>query len=215
MARKTPEEAAHTRQDIINAGARVFCRDGIAGATLEAIALEAGVTRGAIYWHFDGKQGLLQALLNAQPSPFERALPPGILFAPGWKLLCQALEETISDDISRRLSRIMLHKSERLAGEDLVASRLQQIRHSFIEHLRLLLNNAITSGELSNCLNVELVCGVFQSCISGLLFDCLQESGSNPQHVSVMLETLRHLLLNPPAHWLHPAAGCALTSNRQ
>lgn len=202
MARKTPEEAAHTRQDIISAGARVFCRDGIAGATLEAIALEAGVTRGAIYWHFDGKQGLLQALLNAQPSPFERALPPGILFAPGWKLLCQALEETISDDISRRLSRIMLHKSERLADHDPVASRLQEIRSSFIGQLRLLLDNGIADGELSEHLDVELVCDVFQSCISGLLFECLQEAGPSQKKTAIMLDTLRHLLLNPPAHWL-------------
>lgn len=202
MARKTPEEAAHTRQDIINAGARVFCRDGIAGATLEAIALEAGVTRGAIYWHFDGKQGLLQALLNAQPSPFERALPPGILFAPGWKLLCQALEETISDDISRRLSRIMLHKSERLADHDPVASRLQEIRSSFIGQLRLLLDNGIADGELSEHLDVELVCDVFQSCISGLLFECLQEAGPSQKKIATMLDTLRHVLLNPPVHWL-------------
>lgn len=206
MARKTPEEAAHTRQDIINAGARVFCRDGIAGATLEAIALEAGVTRGAIYWHFDGKQGLLQALLNAQPSPFERALPPGILFAPGWKLLCQALEETISDDISRRLSRIMLHKSERLADHDPVASRLQEIRSSFIGQLRLLLDNGIADGELSEHLDVELVCDVFQSCISGLLFECLQEAGPSQKKIATMLDTLRHLLLNPPVHWLRVEA---------
>lgn len=136
MARKTRKDAALTRQNIISAGARVFCRDGIAGATLEAIAQEAGVTRGAIYWHFKGKQGLLQALLSKQPLPFERAIPSGIAFMPGWELLCQALEETMNDDISRRLSRIMLHKSERVAGHDPVASRLQEIRSSFIGQLR-------------------------------------------------------------------------------
>lgn len=202
MARKNREEAVRTRQKIIKAGARVFCRDGITGATLEAIAQQAGVTRGAIYWHFNGKQGLLQALLNEQPLPFERALPPGVEFADGWELLCQALAETISDDISRRLSRIMLHKSERVVGGDPVASRLQQIRSSFIEQLRVLLSNAMAGGELASDLKVDLVCGVFQSCISGLLFDCLQESEACQEEVSAMLDTLRHLLLNPPAHWL-------------
>lgn len=202
MARKNREEAARTRQKIIKAGASVFCRDGITGATLEAIAREAGVTRGAIYWHFNGKQGLLQALLNEQPLPFERALPPGVGFADGWELLCQALEETISDDISRRLSRIMLHKSERVVGGDPVASRLQQIRSSFIEQLRVLLSNAMAGGELASDLKIDLVCGVFQSCISGLLFDCLQESVACSEQPSAMLDTLRHLLLNPPEHWL-------------
>lgn len=202
MARKTRKDAALTRQNIISAGARVFCRDGIAGATLEAIAQEAGVTRGAIYWHFKGKQGLLQALLSEQPLPFERAIPSGIAFMPGWELLCQALEETMNDDISRRLSRIMLHKSERVAGHDPVASRLQGIRSSFIGQLRLLLDNGIADGELSEHLDVELVCDVFQSCISGLLFECLQEAGPSQKKITTMLDTLRHLLLNPPAHWL-------------
>ncbi len=202
MARKNREEAARTRQEIIKAGAKVFCRDGITGATLQAIAEEAGVTRGAIYWHFTGKQGLLQALLNKQPLPFERALPPGVGFTDGWKLLCQALEETVSDDVSRRLSRIMLHKSERVDGEDPVASRLQQIRSSFIEQLRVLLGNAVASGALASNLKVDRVCSVFQSCISGLLFDCLQESEVCSEQPSAMLDTLRHLLLNPPEHWL-------------
>lgn len=201
MARKTRKDAALTRQNIISAGARVFCRDGISGATLEAIAQEASVTRGAIYWHFEGKQGLLQAMLHEQPSPFERALPPGIGFAPGWALLCKALEDTMTDDISRQLSKIMLHKSERVAGNDPVASRLQQIRSSFIDLLRLLLGNAIASGELSSDLDSDLICDVFQSCISGLLFECLQETGSNKQKIAAMLDTLRHLLLNPPVHW--------------
>ncbi|HAA44958.1 MAG: HTH-type transcriptional regulator TtgW [Halomonas sp. 54_146] len=207
MALKNRVEAARTRQEIIKAGARVFCRDGIAGATLEVIAQEAGVTRGAIYWHFNGKQGLLQALLSEQPLPFERALPPGVGFADGWQLLCQALEETISDDISRRLYRIMLHKSERVAGGDPVASRLQQIRSSFIEHLCVLLGNAMACGELDRELNVNLICNVFQSCISGLLFDCLQESEGCPAQASAMLDTLRHLLLNPPGHWLGSVGG--------
>ena len=202
MARKTRKDAALTRQNIISAGARVFCRDGIAGATLEAIAQEAGVTRGAIYWHFKGKQGLLQALLSKQPLPFERAIPSGIAFMPGWELLCQALEETMNDDISRRLSRIMLHKSERVAGHDPVAARLQDIRSSFIGQLRLLLDNGIADGELSEHLDVELVCDVFQSCISGLLFECLQEAGPSQKKIATMLDTLRHLLLNPPGHWL-------------
>lgn len=201
MARRSREDAARTRQEIISAAARVFCREGIAGATLEEIALEAGVTRGAIYWHFQGKQGLLLALLNEQPLPFERPMPAGVAFAPGWELLCQALEETMSNDIARRLSRIMLHKSERVVGDDPVAARLHRIRSSFIEQLRILLSNAVAKDELDASLDIDLICDLFQSCISGLLFDVLQDGVSNKRKIPAMLDTLHHLLLNPPAHW--------------
>ncbi|WP_022964675.1 TetR family transcriptional regulator [Halopseudomonas pelagia] len=209
MARRSSEDAARTRLEIISAAAKVFCREGITGATLEEIALEAGITRGAIYWHFKGKQGLLQALLNEHPLPLERPMPPGISFAPGWERLGQALEETMSDDIARRLSRIMLHKSERVAGDDPVESRLQRIRSSFIEQLRTLLINAMANDELADSLDIDLIGDVFQSCISGLLFDVLREGESNQQKIPAMLDTLRHLLFNPPAHWLRPEAnGC-------
>ena len=206
MARKTPEQAALTRQQIIESAARVFCRDGIAGASLENIAREAGVTRGAVYWYFDGKQGLLQALLSEQALPLERELPADIAFEAGWELLGRRLTETLNDDMSRQLSKIMLHKSERIAADNLVAARLQQIRSSFIDHLRLLLHNAVGRGELDARLDIDMVSSVFQSCISGLLFDCLPGTASNHEQICAMLDTLRHLLRHPPEHWLTPAS---------
>lgn len=60
--RRTKAESEQTRRRIMTAGLRVFHARGIARATLEQIAKEAGVTRGAIYWHFSGKEALLRAI---------------------------------------------------------------------------------------------------------------------------------------------------------
>lgn len=60
--RRTKEEADQTRRRIIAAALRTFHRHGIARTTLEDIARAARVTRGAIYWHFSGKQALLRAI---------------------------------------------------------------------------------------------------------------------------------------------------------
>src|SRR4051812_45109440 len=60
--RRTKEEAALTRAGIVEAGLACFDRHGIAGTTLDEIAAEAGVTKGAIYHHFDGKQAILHEL---------------------------------------------------------------------------------------------------------------------------------------------------------
>jgi TetR/AcrR family transcriptional regulator, acrAB operon repressor len=62
MARKTREEAAQTRQRILDAARQLFHRQGIALTTLEHIARHAGVTRGAVYWHFEDKSGIVFAL---------------------------------------------------------------------------------------------------------------------------------------------------------
>lgn len=62
MVRKTKEEAEQTRKDIVDAARRVFHRCGVGRSTLEKIAKEAGVTRGAVYWHFDNKAELFFAM---------------------------------------------------------------------------------------------------------------------------------------------------------
>lgn len=62
MARKTREEAAQTRQSILEAARHLFHSQGVSATTLEQIARSAGVTRGAVYWHFLDKSALISAL---------------------------------------------------------------------------------------------------------------------------------------------------------
>ncbi len=62
MARKTREEAEKTRARILDAAFVVFTRKGFVRTTLNDIAEAAGVTRGAIYWHFRDKVELFNAL---------------------------------------------------------------------------------------------------------------------------------------------------------
>jgi TetR/AcrR family acrAB operon transcriptional repressor len=67
--RRTKEEAEQTRKRIMQAAVRTFHRRGIARTTLEQVARAAHVTRGAIYWHFSGKQALLRAVRDEVSLP--------------------------------------------------------------------------------------------------------------------------------------------------
>lgn len=58
MVRRTASEAAATRERILAAARAGFARDGYAEASLERIAADAGVTRGALHHHFGDKRGL-------------------------------------------------------------------------------------------------------------------------------------------------------------
>ena len=61
--RRTKEEAKATRQDVLRSALQVFSEKGYAATTLKEIADRAGVTRGAVYWHFDNKADLYNTLL--------------------------------------------------------------------------------------------------------------------------------------------------------
>ena len=65
MVRRTKEEAQETRSAILEAAERAFYERGVARTTLADIATLAGVTRGAIYWHFSNKADVVQAMLDS------------------------------------------------------------------------------------------------------------------------------------------------------
>ncbi len=58
------ERRAETRQRLLDAAAELFAERGIEASSVDAIAERADRTSGAIYDHFDGKEGLLFALLS-------------------------------------------------------------------------------------------------------------------------------------------------------
>jgi TetR/AcrR family transcriptional regulator, acrAB operon repressor len=62
QVRRTKEDSEQTRQRIVAAARKVFARQGVTRTTLEEIARAAGVTRGAIYWHFADKTELFYAM---------------------------------------------------------------------------------------------------------------------------------------------------------
>ncbi|MBV5333220.1 TetR family transcriptional regulator, partial [bacterium] len=64
MARKTKEEAQETRKAILDAAETVFQERGVSRTSLAEIATAAGVTRGAIYWHFANKAELFDAMIQ-------------------------------------------------------------------------------------------------------------------------------------------------------
>lgn len=72
MARKTKEEALTTRAHIIDAARRVFHAEGVNRSTLDKVAQAAGVTRGAVYWHFANKTELFLAVKQTYMCEFDR-----------------------------------------------------------------------------------------------------------------------------------------------
>ncbi|HEX9173202.1 MAG TPA: TetR family transcriptional regulator, partial [Telluria sp.] len=74
MARRTKEDALATRDSIIDAAEKLFAQQGVSRTTLQHIASAAGVTRGAIYWHFDDKAALFNAMMERAKTPIEACM---------------------------------------------------------------------------------------------------------------------------------------------
>lgn len=74
MVRRTKADALATRDNILDSAGLLFVMQGVSRTTLAQIAVRAGVTRGAIYWHFDDKAAVVNALMERVRTPLESAM---------------------------------------------------------------------------------------------------------------------------------------------
>jgi AcrR family transcriptional regulator len=74
VSRTNADYSALTRGKLIRVATRLFGRDGFGAVSSERIVKAAGLTRGALYHHFDGKEGLFAAVLEEQMRELHRRL---------------------------------------------------------------------------------------------------------------------------------------------
>jgi TetR/AcrR family transcriptional regulator, acrAB operon repressor len=118
MARRTKEEAQATRTLLLDTAELVFREKGVSQTTLGDIASAAGVTRGAIYWHFENKADLFVAMCDRATLPLEAmfgSVAAPDLVDPLGKLregCIEVLRQAEQDQRCRRVFEILNFKCE-------------------------------------------------------------------------------------------------------
>ncbi|MFJ8017152.1 ScbR family autoregulator-binding transcription factor [Streptomyces sp. NPDC096339] len=80
MARVRQQRAENTRQAILDGAAVAFDAAGFGGTSLSDVVKHAGVTKGALYFHFSSKEALARTLIDEQ---FQISSGVPALDAPG------------------------------------------------------------------------------------------------------------------------------------
>jgi len=179
MARKTKEEALKTREAILEAAVQVFSVRGVSGSTLANIAKAAGVTRGAIYWHFKNKEDLLNALWEQILLPFEpldRMIEnPDAPDQLGILLRTHiAFFQSLRNNPRRlQLLQILLNKCETVV--DAGPQYLQRVNHLIEgqQKTETILRNAVRQGQLAQNFDVRMGSLASIAFISGLIDNLL------------------------------------------
>lgn len=177
--RRTKAEAEETRQRIIAAAEQVFYDKGVSETTLEDVAREAGVTRGAIYWHFANKTELLLALHESVPLPQEDMVTRSLQSDPADPL---SLMETasvewlteISGDARRQRIYTILFRcdySHEMAG---ILERQREIDASSCSSVFRAFESAAAKGQLAAGWTPYAASRCFIWMLKGLYIDWLR-----------------------------------------
>ncbi|MFV8834817.1 TetR/AcrR family transcriptional regulator [Aquisalimonas sp.] len=98
-----------TRDTVRDAAFRLFGRHGYDGVSIDTIARAVGLSKGALYWHFDGKEALFRECLEVLESLFEEhiiapmqttAAPRDQLYSFFQGVAALAEDERITDGIA-------------------------------------------------------------------------------------------------------------------
>ena len=203
MVRRTKQEAQATRSHILDTAELVFERHGVSGTSLHEIAKAAGVTRGAIYWHFADKADLFNAMMDRATLPLEEAGICGFeaedmtlaQMRAGFRLV---LKRIVADPQMHRVFEIATHKVEYVDEMRAVRERHLGIRNAGIADVERVLKAAIKRGEFARRVPARVAAIGLHALLDGLIqnwmldpdaFDLAKVGG---QAVDVYLAGLAH-----------------------
>ena len=197
MARKTKEEAQKTRQQLIEAAITQFSTRGVASTTLTDVADAAGVTRGAVYWHFTSKSELFNAIWEQQLplcDLIDERLALDIRDDPLFTLRARfiiALQYIAHEPRQKSLLQILYHKCE--FNKELTSEYDIRKRIGFnYDNVRALLERCLAQGVIDPQINIDMTLIVFHGFFSGLIKNWLMNSDSINlyQHAPALVDNI-------------------------
>ncbi|WP_229443068.1 TetR family transcriptional regulator [Massilia psychrophila] len=164
-----------TRDSILDAAEQLFVKQGVSGTTLQHIATAAGVTRGAIYWHFLDKGAMFNAMMERVKMPLESAM---LLFdqanaADPIEVLRESMMRvfrmTVEDPMARRVFEIATLKMEFTDELNAVRERRKLNQASWMARTESRVREGIANGQVKAGVEPYAVALGLWAIIDGLL----------------------------------------------
>jgi TetR/AcrR family acrAB operon transcriptional repressor len=179
MARRTRAEALETRNRILDAAERVFSRRGVSRTSLDDVARAAGVTRGAIYWHFKDKADLFDAMLGRIALPMEEMLERAGEAAGDDPLAhvrgrsVAVLRKVVGDARARRVFDVVAHKCEYVDEMAAVRRRINDMRSGCLAQLERGFRDAVRQRRLPASVEPRAAAIGLHALVDGLITNWL------------------------------------------
>lgn len=158
--------------EIRDAAMRVFARKGINVATMQDIASEAGISAGAIYRYFPGKDELVRAVFDycrEENGPLYEGIPAGTspleaLLAVGRSTWDEFRDAGSRDRYAVRLAAVLAGTRE----DDPLGGEMRTLHGELLGGIEGLVREAQAAGELRRDIDAPAVALTLLACVHGL-----------------------------------------------
>ncbi|HET9062928.1 MAG: TetR/AcrR family transcriptional regulator [Myxococcota bacterium] len=175
-AGRTPGKGERSRRELTEIAINCFARFGFQGTSIDRIARDAGVTKGAIYYHFKDKDDLLGAAVADRIQAFEDRVQracEGIDASRALRRIAEVcVEHAQSLDHPRFVIKLM---AESIDTNDKISTQLREMMRRFRAFLRNLIRQAQERGEFRTGIDAETVAAAYTSAVLGAEFQFYQD----------------------------------------
>jgi TetR/AcrR family acrAB operon transcriptional repressor len=173
--RRTKADAQLTREALLDAAETVFAERGVSRTSMQDIARAAGVTRGAVYWHFADKVEVFNAMMARTTQPMEdtlKSVDAAASTQPLQELMqssLDALHRIAHDPRTRRVFDVATHKVEYV--DDLLGARTRHLSvyRSCHAHIEATFARAQTLGQVPAAAQPATLAVGYQALVKGLI----------------------------------------------
>ena len=193
LVRRTKEDALSTRHSLLDAAELLFQTRGVSRTSLNDIARLAGTSRGAIYWHFQDKADLFNAMMERVTLPLEQAfesLGKGRESPPLEQIrhaMHHALHRIATHEQTRRVLEVATQKVEYVDELQAVRSRHIRVRSEFLAHVEEGLDRSAASQAMSMPVSTASAAQGLHALVDGLIQNWLLD----PQAFNLVVEGQR------------------------
>jgi AcrR family transcriptional regulator len=174
-------QGREARDELLTAALRVFARRGYGQAGVDEIVAEAGYSKGALYWHFSGKEELLLTLLEDRIDAPMRELVALLESAPPERDMSLEATRGFARQLGEQREAVLLEReywSLAIRDPELrarYAERQTELRHALAAATEARMRHL---GTPDLAIRAEEVARIVMSIIGGLAVDELIEPGS-------------------------------------
>jgi TetR/AcrR family acrAB operon transcriptional repressor len=151
----------------------------VSRTSLDDVARAAGVTRGAIYWHFKDKADLFEAMLGRVALPMEELLERSGEAAGDDPLAhvrarsVAVLRKVVGDARARRVFDVVAHKCEYVDEMAAVRRRINRMRSSCLAQLEHGFRDSVRRGRLPASVEPRAAAVGLHALVDGLITNWL------------------------------------------
>ncbi len=192
-----------SRKQLMDAAIDCFARLGYQGTTIDRIARDAGVTKGALYYHFKDKEELLFAAVKDRVGEFEQQVLAEV--TPDQDPM-EALRHVV--DVCFRHATMSNHRRFiiTLMVEALDTNpRLSAEFRSILRRMRVFLGRIVRQGQQRGALRADVSPEAAAASIAGAIMGAEIQHYQDPEQID--LRAALDSLLEQVAGWLAPPAG--------